>query len=151
MKINFTLINEFFSFFFFFLFSYKKIFPIFLKNINKNNFYYFKNIILIKYFKTIKNKIDIYFFEKELKIKKNIFFYLKKINDVLNIEKKKIFFLIENEKKFLKKKILLILKNFNIKNINNFLKKIKISFLISFKKIFKEIILYNKEFIINYD
>ncbi|AFP83480.1 hypothetical protein [Candidatus Carsonella ruddii] len=151
MKINFTLINEFFSFLFFFLFSYKKIFPIFLTNINKNNFYYFKNIILIKYFKTIKNKIDIYFIQKELKIKNNIFFYLKKIDNIFNIEKKKFFFLIKNEKIILKKKILIILKNFNIKNINFFLNKIKISFLISFKKIFKEIILYNNEFIINYD
>ncbi|MGK2912655.1 MAG: hypothetical protein ACSLEI_00025 [Candidatus Carsonella ruddii] len=148
MNLNFNLINEIISFFFFFIFFKIFIYPKIIKNINNYNIYYYKNKIFLKYNKTFNNFLK----KKFLFIEKHNKKYIKIIIDNTN--------LLILKKKNILKKILLIEKKKNInklkkniKKINlflfkNFIYKIKNIFLKSYKKIYNEIIIYNNSFIL---
>ncbi|BFI90824.1 hypothetical protein [Candidatus Carsonella ruddii] len=151
MNFNFTLINEFISFIFFFFFSCFFIFPFIIKLLNNFSLIDFKNKSFIKFNQTLENKLIRYLFliESELKNKTDIIldlmnniFYKKKDNlsYLISVEKKKIF--IEINKLF---------KSEQIKMIKKFFNSVKLSFVRSFKNVYNEILNYNNEYIINYD
>lgn len=148
MNINFTLINEFLSFLIFFVFSFIFIFPKIINIINYNDLNDFKNKIFLNYNKTLENNLIKKIFIIEFEIQKQFDKNIKNINN--NILKKKIFLLdiIILEKNFFIKKIKKIFNLINYNYIKNFYNELKINFVQIFKKIFNNIINYNKEFII---
>ncbi|ATX33434.1 hypothetical protein CUN91_00495 [Candidatus Carsonella ruddii] len=148
MNINFTLINEFLSFLIFFVFSFIFIFPKIINIINYNDLNDFKNKIFLNYNKTLENNLIKKIFIIEFEIQKQFDKNIKNINN--NILKKKNFLLdiIILEKNFFIKKIKKIFNLINYNYIKNFYNELKINFVQIFKKIFNNIINYNKEFII---
>ncbi|WP_433927851.1 hypothetical protein [Candidatus Carsonella ruddii] len=148
MNINFTLINEFFSFIIFFIFSFIFVFPKMINIINLNELIHFKNEIFINYNKTLENNFIKKLIFIEFKIKENIDNFIKNINNIIYNKKNILINIILLEKNFLMKKIKKIIGEINYNFIKNFSIELKKIFLKSFKKIYNEIIIYNNEFII---
>ncbi|MGK2930986.1 MAG: hypothetical protein ACSLEG_00025 [Candidatus Carsonella ruddii] len=148
MNLNFNLINEIISFFFFYFFFKIFIYPKIIKNINNYNVYYYKNKIFLKYNKTFNNFLKNNFLFIEKQIKNSIKIIIENVN--IHIFKKKIILkkILSIKKKQNINKLKKNIKNFHFFLFKNFIYKIKIFFLKSYKKIYNEIIIYNNNFIL---